>query len=320
MGTNRMVPLFVCGCCVVIFGAGAAAAQVRTWVSPTGSDANPCTLQQPCRNFGAAVDAVADGGEVVALSSGGFGPVTLTKAVALIAPEGVHAAIAPTTGNAVTINAPGLNDTVVLRNVYLNSQGAENGILATAVSALHVEGSVVSGFSDGVRFEAAGGRLALSDSVVRDCTNYGIAVSGGSDVRAVISNSQLHYNATGIRVVNARVAIRDTASTARPAGVAFWAHSGSSVSIDGSTAAGGNFGFYVRSSGIMVVRNCVASSNDGSGAYADLEGVMFVSHSVISGNGLGVGTSGGGLVRSAGENILQGNTTNGAFTNTFSLN
>ena len=57
---------------VLVCTALAAHAQQRTFVSATtGNDANNCLRPTPCRNFQRAHDAVADGGEVVALASGG---------------------------------------------------------------------------------------------------------------------------------------------------------------------------------------------------------------------------------------------------------
>src|SRR6185503_20286379 len=92
---------------LVILCAGSLVAQQRTFVSTQGLDTNPCTRQAPCRNFGAAVTAVQTGGEVVALDSGGYGQVTLTKSVSVIAPTGVHAAITALSGDAMTLNASG---------------------------------------------------------------------------------------------------------------------------------------------------------------------------------------------------------------------
>jgi hypothetical protein len=43
----------------------------RTFVSVSGDDLNPCTRPLPCRTFGAAISAVTDRGEVLALDSGG---------------------------------------------------------------------------------------------------------------------------------------------------------------------------------------------------------------------------------------------------------
>jgi hypothetical protein len=113
-----------------LFSASPGFGQVRTWVSPAGVDTNPCTREQPCRNFGAAITVVAAGGEVVALESAGYGPVTITKSVTIVAPAGVHAAIAPTSGAAITVSAAD-SDHVVLRNLYLNSQGGTLALMPT---------------------------------------------------------------------------------------------------------------------------------------------------------------------------------------------
>ena len=64
----------------------------RTYVSAQhGSDSNPCSVTSPCRTFGAAIAAVAAGGEVIVLDSGGYGAVTVTKSVTLEAPAGIYA-------------------------------------------------------------------------------------------------------------------------------------------------------------------------------------------------------------------------------------
>src|SRR5688572_6672741 len=73
-------------------GAASQATAARTFVSTTGSDANPCTNTQPCRNFAAAIAKTNAGGEVVALSSGGYGPFTIDKSVTVSA-VGVYAGI-----------------------------------------------------------------------------------------------------------------------------------------------------------------------------------------------------------------------------------
>ena len=77
----------------------------RVFVSTNGNDNNSCGRNQPCRTFTTAVAAVDVGGDVIVLNSGAFGAVTITKAVRIIAPDGVHAAITQTSGNAITIAA-----------------------------------------------------------------------------------------------------------------------------------------------------------------------------------------------------------------------
>src|SRR2546426_7468130 len=88
----------------------------RTFVAGSGNDANPCTRDMPCRSFGAAIAVTSTNGEVVALDSAGYGPVTVTQSVAIVAPNGVHAGISVFSGDGVTVNASG--GVVVLRNLY----------------------------------------------------------------------------------------------------------------------------------------------------------------------------------------------------------
>lgn len=81
-----------------VFCATVAHAQTaqRTFVSTQGNDANTaslCSRNAPCRGFAAAISVVTAGGEVVALDSGGYGAISITKSVQLVAPTGVYAAI-----------------------------------------------------------------------------------------------------------------------------------------------------------------------------------------------------------------------------------
>src|SRR5260370_24433536 len=55
----------------------------RTWVSGVGDDVNPCSRTAPCKTFAGAISKTAEGGEIDALDPGGFGTVTITKAIIL---------------------------------------------------------------------------------------------------------------------------------------------------------------------------------------------------------------------------------------------
>lgn len=297
--------------------------QVRTFVSPEGSDTNPCTLQQPCRNFAAAMTAVAAGGEVVALATAGYGSVLISKSVTLVAPQGVHAAIAPTSGTAITISAAS-TDKVVLRNLYLNSQGASVGIDADGVEALHVESCVANGFSSlGIRFHPITGRLHLSDTMIRHSEGYAIQLAGGSGLQASVESVQMRHNAGGIRVVNdVRVVIRNSVSSGSAFNLAgFEASSPSArVSIEDSVAMGHGYGFNAVFGGKITVTRSVASANS-IGIRAEGTGsIIYVSDSTIAGNDTGAGTASSGEIQSRNNNTLQANGSNGAFTNTFSPN
>src|SRR5450432_4611391 len=55
----------------------------RTWISGVGDDANPCSRTAPCKTFAGAISKTAAGGEIDCLDPGGFGVVTITKAMTI---------------------------------------------------------------------------------------------------------------------------------------------------------------------------------------------------------------------------------------------
>ena len=107
-----------------------ANARARVFVASYGNDANPCTFGSPCKTYHVAVNVVDPGGEVTAIDSAGFGPISITKAVTITSPAGVEAGIVPAAGgDGVDINA-GASDAVVLRGLTMNgSSGGNNGIV-----------------------------------------------------------------------------------------------------------------------------------------------------------------------------------------------
>src|SRR5215831_8248112 len=90
----------------------------RTFVSGTGSDANPCSLSAPCRSFAGALLQTSPGGEIAVLDTAGFGAVTITKAVSIVNEEGVEAGVTVTSGDGITVNA-GAGDVVNLRGLTI---------------------------------------------------------------------------------------------------------------------------------------------------------------------------------------------------------
>src|SRR5215471_18933256 len=124
-----------------------ANARARVFVASYGNDSNPCTFGSPCRNFQQAVTVVDAGGEVTAIDSAGFGPITISKAVTITSPDGVEAGVVPTAGgNAITINA-GPNDAIVLHGLTLNGSGIiANGVVFNSGRSLTVDGCVLQNF------------------------------------------------------------------------------------------------------------------------------------------------------------------------------
>jgi hypothetical protein len=123
------------------------------------------------------VTAVAAGGEVIVLDSAGYGPVTLTKSVSLIAPAGVYAGVTVTMNDGIDVNAPG----GVVNLVGLNITNVSSGIAGVSMinaAQLHIERLVVTGFLD----EAA------------------LKFHPGSDGRFTVRDSELRFNFTAIDV------------------------------------------------------------------------------------------------------------------------
>lgn len=123
----------------------------RTFVSVGGNDAFACSVTQPCRTFAHAIGQTAAGGEVVVLDSGGYGAVTIGKAVSIVAPAGIHAAITVFSGAGVTV-AAGTGDRVVLRGLALETQtAATNGVVFASGGQLEISDCTIDGpFGNGV--------------------------------------------------------------------------------------------------------------------------------------------------------------------------
>jgi hypothetical protein len=279
---------------------------IRTFVSVTGNDANPCSRTLPCRNFSAAVNAVAAAGEVVALSTGGYGPVSITKSVALIGEPGVHAAIAPTSGDAISIAAAS-TDVVWIRNLYLNAQGAVNGVVFTSGASLHVQNLVANGFSSyGLHFNAAG-EVYVSDSLFRNNNNTGIHIEAPTGM-AKGTIDRVHLNANG-----------NISGIGSDGGLTAGANSRVTVN---STVASTNFrGFQVIGANAQLDLERSAALNGVVGLFTsdgDATTIMRVSNSTIVNNTLfGIEAQGSTQILSRVNNTVVGNAAAETFSSTF---
>ena len=143
------LPLILFGLLLVLsLHTNAAYGQAtRTWVSGVGDDANPCSRTAPCKTFAGAISKTLGGGEIDCLDPGGFGAVTITKALTIDCgtfPGG----ILNTGVNGVIVNA-GASDKVVLRNLVIQgttsgTQGV-NGVRFLAGQELHLDRVVIQG-------------------------------------------------------------------------------------------------------------------------------------------------------------------------------
>src|SRR5512139_59000 len=117
----------------------ASAQATRTWVSGVGNDANPCSRTAPCKTFAGAISKTAAGGEIDALDPGGYGAVTITKAITIDGGGGQVASVLVSGTNGIVVQA-GPVDVVILRNLRINGIGTGlNGIRFLSGAALILE-------------------------------------------------------------------------------------------------------------------------------------------------------------------------------------
>ena len=134
------------------FAVPSASAQAtRTWVSGNGSDLNPCSRTAPCKTFAWTITQTATGGEISVLEPGGFGAVTITKAITIDGGGGQVASVLASGTNGIVVQAPA-SATVTLRNIRINGVRGSlipglNGVRFLAGAALHIENCTIFGFS-----------------------------------------------------------------------------------------------------------------------------------------------------------------------------
>src|SRR6476660_7725760 len=125
---------------------GASAQADRTWVSGVGDDANPCSRTAPCKTFAGAISKTQPNGEIDCLDPGGFGAVTITKAIAIDC-TGTHGSVLVSGTNAIIISA-GAADKITLRGLAINGIGTGLvGIRFLAGAQLNVEQCAIFSFT-----------------------------------------------------------------------------------------------------------------------------------------------------------------------------
>ncbi|HEV3040644.1 MAG TPA: hypothetical protein VHA33_22965 [Candidatus Angelobacter sp.] len=154
---------------VLMFVSIAMYGQVaRTFVSGINADdSNPCTNIAPCRTFAAAMAKTSAGGEIDALDTAEYGPVTITKAITIDG-GGQVASIQADGVNGIVVSA-GANDKVILRNVRIS--GSNTGL-------------------NGIRF-LSGGQLTIDKCEIFGFTLNGVDISQGSSAQSWVTNTNI---------------------------------------------------------------------------------------------------------------------------------
>jgi hypothetical protein len=239
----------------------------RTWVSGVGDDANPCSRTAPCKTFAGAISKTAPGGEIDALDPGGFGALTITKAITLDGGGGQVASVLVSGTNGIVV-AAGVNDVVIIRNLRLdgllggNSTPGINGISWISGKALQVENCVIFGFNqNGINIaKSDGGRASISGTTAANNAVAGLLVKNTTtNVQVAVTNSVFTNNAFGIAAQDfSKVSVsRSEISVNSNAGLQSQAVTGGTALLDvyDSTVAHNPIGLQAGGSGLTSTAN-----------------------------------------------------------------
>ncbi len=267
----------------------AAPAQAqRVFVSAAGVDTNPCTFAAPCRSFAQAFATAPANGEIDVLDPGGYGALTINKAIS-IQGHGFSGISVAGGGIGITINASS-TDTVNLNGLLIDGNNVgTTGIKFNTGKSLTVENCTIRHLTgDGIDFippspccdVSQKNNLLVSNTLVADNNGNGIvAAVGGSQgvgtINAAFNHVELSDNGGDGLYVNTNNGIGGF---------------GLNATVAESVAANnGGIGFHANadeSSATLMVFHCVAANN-GTGLVSDNNGAIRIAQSMVTGNNKG---------------------------------
>ena len=283
-------------------------------------------MSAPCRSFAVAISRTASGGEVVIKDSAGYGPVTISKPISIIAPAGIYGGVSVTSGTGIIVN-PG-SGRVALRGLVITGLGGTRGIDFQAGDVLDIDNVVVKGFSAvggfGLRASpSAGGQVRIRNSVFSDNdTGAGAVPGSGTVLEMRVDRSKFLGNAHGLSFAggDTRVTITDSTIASGATGVnvqpgvpgAAGKVEIRNCTIVSHTIAGLLLGAMASAPvTVSLISSQVAENNAGLAVNAG--SVVYVSDTTITRNTIGISIA-SGLAVSLGDNRVTGNATDGSFT------
>jgi hypothetical protein len=289
----------------LLASAPAHAQATRTWVSGVGDDANPCSRTAPCKTFAGAISKTAAQGEIDCLDPGGFGGITITKAITLNCSATLGSILVAGT-NGVTINA-GPNDRIILRNLQLQGIGPTGGspglvgVKILSAAAVSIENCVITQFSlQGVSDARTGGgtKLFIRNTVISHNGAAGISLVAGATNNAVVDDTTSVNNAFGIAAATGNNAVvkRSNFSGNTTAGVL--ADSGGQVSVDDSAISGNGAGVQANAGNIRVSNSDI---NFNTGAAFSGSPVTYGNNRVLGNGSVGATTAAGSASSDLGQ-------------------
>lgn len=270
----------------------------RTWVSGVGDDANPCSRTAPCKTFAGAISKTAAGGEISVLDPGGYGAVTITKAITING-DGTLAGILNAGTSGIIVNA-GVNDIVVIRSVSINgSTTGTNGIRFLAGGQLHVENCSISGFTTrGIDVSKTGAGIVSVENtsiVGPSVSATGIYIANTADtIKATLKNVKISGVDIGVDVV---------AGISSPTALSY-------LTILNSNISNNHTGVRAKNAGVINVESTSLSNNYVGVIASEAASIVRLSSTNIFNNSMfGIG-NGLGKVISFGNNNIAGNAAN----------
>jgi Right handed beta helix region len=254
----------------LLISATATAGLFRSYLSVTGNDTNPCTVNLPCRLLPAALAAVNSGGEIWMLDSANFNTsaVSITKSVSILAVPGALGSVVGNQGDAFDISTAGID--VSLRNLKIvNLAAGPNGIMMSDGNSLTVSDCEITGFSNAGIYVTTPSTVTVSDTVLRG--NYAGAwfdhgVFASLSRTTAVDNTQVGIWARATTGTPINVTVTDSVASGNGIGIESTANTTytAKVTVTRSTATNNGSGFLALGTGtsIMVVSGSSASGNN----------------------------------------------------------
>jgi hypothetical protein len=207
----------------LLFALTLNAQATRTWVSGVGDDANPCSRTAPCKTFQGAISKTAPAGEINCLDPGGFGAVTITKAITIDC-GGTFGSVLVSGTNGIVVSA-GSTDVVTLRSLDIQGLGTGiSGVSVLAANTVLIEDLRVENFTTScINVNASSNvQLIVRNSTLQQCGSDAISTfgSGAAVVTSVVADTRMLNSVHGYNAQNgSHVSIRNSTIFANSVGV-----------------------------------------------------------------------------------------------------
>jgi len=245
--------------------APAHAQATRTWISGVGDDANPCSRTAPCKTFAGAISKTSASGEIDCLDPGGFGGITITKAITLNCSATLGSILVAGT-NGVVI-AAGASDRVILRNLQiigLGPGGASPGLAGVKITsglAVTIENCVITQFSlQGIADTRTAGNteLQVKNTVVSHNGGAGVGIGASNTDNVSLDEVYAYANGIGLATGNAgnQVMVRRSVFSGNTTGID--AETSSAVNLTQSVVSGNVTGISVGTATVRLSDNDIA--------------------------------------------------------------